>query len=150
MYDLSTLVTATLMADQDDHKPLTMIQELLNMDPTFYGEDMVLPYTFIFVKKKVHFQTVDGEDCYGIFYREPFAGVCDCVFSMNSIEALEQAYCGTCLNDENMLELNFFTQEEIRSGVVSKTRLFEYFTWINFMNGGLKSTGFQFIKKPIA
>lgn len=150
MYQLSTLVTATLMADQSDVKQLNMIRGLLGVYPTFYGKEMALPYTFIFVKKKVYFKTEDGEDRYGIFYQEPFAGVCDYIISMNSVEAMEEEYYRAHFYDEDMLKLDFFTKEEVQSGVISKTRLFEYYTWINFVNGGLKTIGAQFTKKPIA
>ncbi len=54
---------------------------------------------------------------------------------MNSIEKMNEAYQRSYFNDEDMLRLDFFTKEEVQSRVISKIRLFEYYTWINFVNG---------------
>ncbi len=143
-FTLSTLVRGTLNASEEERNILP------NPDVDLAKEDVALPFYFIFEKKKMMVPLEDGREVPAVYYHEIFLSCCDFCIAVNSPSELEKEYHRAHVENEDLLDCFFFTEEERKSDRVTKERLLTYLLWDNYNQGVLDSHGWKVYQKNLS
>lgn len=138
-YPISSLVVGQLMADETD---INSLVSFFYADPTKLDKkNTILPYLFLFHKEKCTFEQ-DGEIGYGVHYVNIFCPTMSFIMATEETH-VDKLYQNSCLTNENILPLSFFTEQERKEDQVTLERLFQCLLALNYQQGFYDSLGME-------
>lgn len=144
IFTISTLVCATLNASKEEKNILS------HPEVDLEKEDVSLPFHFIYEKKKIILPFKDGKEVPAVYYHEVFSSCNDFCIVVNSFQDLNREYNLAHLENEDMLDPGFFTEEEKKSDRVTKERLLTYLLWDNYNQGVWDAYGVEPAQKILS